>query len=94
MVTQLFCEKPKPENGFAGFVQHIQPPLGIIRQPVNDVLGEIGADAERCFSRSVTIAQNVFDHGYCRRLALLQLEDESRHGVSMQPRQQMVCPVQ
>jgi hypothetical protein len=83
MVTQLFCEKPKPENGFAGFVQHIQSPLGIFRQPVDDVPGEIGAHAERCFSCSVTIAQDVFDSGDFGRLALLHLENKSRHGVSV-----------
>jgi hypothetical protein len=83
MVTQLFCEKPKPENCLAGFVQHVQSPFGIFRQPVDDVLGEIGAHAERCFSCSVTVAQDVFDGGDFGRVALLHLENESRHDVSV-----------
>jgi hypothetical protein len=83
MVTRFFREKPKPENGLAGFVQHIQPPLGIFRQPVDDVPGEIGAHAECCFSRGVTVAQDVFDSRDFGRPALLHLENVSRHGVSV-----------
>jgi hypothetical protein len=83
MFTQFFCEKPKPENRRAGFVQHVQSPFGIFCQPVDDVLGQIGAHAERDFSRGVTVAKDVFDGGDFGRIALLHLENESRHGVSV-----------
>jgi hypothetical protein len=83
MVTQLFCDKPGPENRLAGFIQHIHLPFGIFRQPAHDVLGQIGAHVECCFSRGVAVAQDVFDGGDFGRLVLLHLENESRHGVSV-----------
>jgi hypothetical protein len=79
---QRFCEQPDSENGLAGFVQHVQSPFGIFRQSGDNVLCQIGAHAQRRFARGVMVAQDIFEGERSGKLALLHLEQESRHFVS------------
>jgi hypothetical protein len=79
---QRFHEKCNPENGLAVFVQHIQPPFGIVRQSADNVPCQIGAYAQRRFARGVIVAQDIFEGEGTGKLALLHLEYESWHSVT------------
>jgi hypothetical protein len=73
LLIPRFRKKPKPENGLAGFVHHVQSPFRIRRQSGDNILCQTCTDAECCISRGATVAQDIFDGG---KLALLHLEYE------------------